>query len=107
MLTVPQIPREPTARGAKKDPIAEKKPAQKPGTTAAAAPDPGLAQTPGEPTGLLSKALQAAMNPVLLTVRKARSLPAAPATPAQLSGKCAPTKLAVRWPPLVSHKHKR
>ncbi|GFR51406.1 hypothetical protein Agub_g13844, partial [Astrephomene gubernaculifera] len=62
-------------------------------------PEPDLKDIPGSPLGLLHPELIPLLNPIVVTVRKAKSLPAAPATRAQLDSHCAPPALFMRWPP--------
>lgn len=57
---------------------------------------------PPEPCSLLTPALAAALNPVVLCAYKVKNLPDAPATQQQLDTLCERVKLKAVWPGLVS-----
>lgn len=57
------------------------------------------AGAPPAPGRLLPPDMAARLNPIVVSVYKAKRLPAAPAAAEQLDARCEPASLRVRWPP--------
>ncbi|KAG2498371.1 hypothetical protein HYH03_003630 [Edaphochlamys debaryana] len=89
----PKATPPPTPPGGKKKPPSATKKKEVP------PPEPELKDLPGEPIGLLPPELATQLNPIVISLRKAKSLPAAPATRNQLDAHCAAPALFLRWPP--------
>jgi hypothetical protein len=65
----------------------------------AAAAAAALAAQPPEPGAFVPPELAAALNPIVISVAKAKRLPDLPATREQLDSRCEPVSLRVCWPP--------